>query len=216
MSIESQNIFINELKFDVFKDKVKGFLIKNIKTIVAVFLFISVVFLFNIFIKLYQNNKIEDYNNKIYFAINSNNKVNELEEIYNDKSTPRISKTFSGLKLIEEHINNVDSYSKIIDIYVDILENEKDVFFKNYAGLNLLLLKINEEILDEKYINELFSKLDNANNPLQDMILEQKAVFLIKQDKKNEAKTILNNLLRKNLDNKDFIERLNGYFDMLK
>ena len=212
MSTESEKNFINELKFDVIKDKVKKFLFIHLNTIISCAVILLCIIFISVFINFYKNNKIENYNEKIFLALNSNDIIEELEKIYNNKSTPRISKTFAGIKLIEELTDN----EKIKDIYKEIFENEKDVFFKSYAGLNLITILINEENFDEKYINELFSILDNGKNPLQDLVLEQKVIFLIKQDNKNEAKTIVNNLLRRNADNANTVERLNKYVEILK
>lgn len=212
MSTESENNFINELKFDVIKDKVKKFLFTYLHVIISGAIVLLCVICIGIFVNFYKNNKIENYNEKIFLALNSNDVIKELEKIYNNKSIPRISKTFTGIKLIEELTDN----EKIKDTYKEIFENEKDVFFKNYAGLNLITILINEENFDEKYINELFSILDSAKNPLQDLVLEQKVVFLIKQNNKGEAKTIINNLLRRNGDNTNFVNRLNKYIEILK
>ena len=212
MSMESENIFINELKFDVQKDKVKKFILNNLNTIIIVSISIIVILLATLFINLYHNNKINNYNNKIYSAIISNNKISELEKIYNNKSTPRISKTFTAIKLIEEY-NLKNNKEQIINLYTEIFNNEKDIFFKNYAGLNLLIIKIDEKELEINYINNLFNKLEKENNPLYDMVLEQKAIFYLKQNKKDDAKTILNNLLRRNLISK---ERIEQYLKLLK
>ena len=212
MSTESEKNFINELKFDVVRDSVKKFLFIHLNTIISCTVIVLCIIFIGVFTNFYKNNKMENYNEKIFLALNSNNIIEELEKIYNNKSTPRISKTFAGIKLIEELTDN----EKIKNIYKEIFENEKDKFFKNYAGLNLITMLINEENFDEKYVNELFSILDNGKNPLQDLVLEQKVILLIKQTHNDEAKTIINNLLRRNGDNANTVERLNKYVEILK
>lgn len=212
MSIESENNFINELKFDVVRDRLKKFLFAYSQVIIGCIVALLCVVFIGVFVNFYKNNKVENYNEKIFLALNSDNIIEGLEKIYNKNSTPRISKTFAGLKLIEELIDN----EKIKNIYKEIFENEKDVFFKNYAGLNLITMLINEENVDEKYINKLFDMMDNGKNPLQDLVLEQKVVLLIRQGHNDEAKTILNNLLRRNTSNTNFIDRLNKYIEILK
>lgn len=212
MSTESENNFINELKFDVLKDKVKKFVFTYLNIIIGCIVILLFTIFIGVFVNFYQNSKMENYNEKIFLALDGNNKIEELERIYNNKLTPRISKTFAGLKLVEELTDNI----KIKNIYLEIFENEKEIFFKNYAGLNLLVMAINEENMDDKYITELFSELDNGKNPLQDVILEQKIIFLVKQGNKGEAKTILNNLIRKNSNRIDVLERLNKYNELVK
>ena len=212
MSTESENNFITELKFDVLKDKVKKFVFTYLNIIIGCIVILLFTIFIGVFVNFYRNSKMENYNEKIFLALDGNNKIEELERIYNNKSTPRISKTFAGLKLVEELTDNI----KIKNIYLEIFENEKEIFFKNYAGLNLLVMAINEENMDDKYITELFSELDNGKNPLQDVVLEQKIIFLVKQGNKGEAKTILNNLIRKNSNRIDVLERLNKYNELVK
>ena len=206
---------INELKLDFKKDKVKSFFMNNMGAITALVLFVFVLFFSIMFVNAYKNSKIKNYSGKIFLALNSVDKVGELEKIYGDDGAPRISKTFAGMKLVEEYKNS-NNFSKVEDIYGEIFENEKEIFFKNYAGLNLLSMEINTDKMNIDKINKLFSKLENVKNPLYDMVLEQKIIFLMRQDKKDEAKTLVGGLLRKNSNSKNMQDRLNKYLDILK
>lgn len=196
MSIESEKNFINELKFDVLKDKIKLFFLNNfIKIVVAVVLVALVIFSI-IFVNFYRDNKLENYNNKIYEALNSNNKIENLEKVYNDNSTPRISKTIAGFNLIDLYTDN----NKKETILKEIYEDEKDLFFKYYSALAIFTIEINKNNLDDDYLNQLMGFLEKEENPLKDLFLEQKALYLIKTDKKGEADKILNNILNSSED----------------
>ena len=88
MSTESENNFINELKFDVIKDKVKKFLFTYLHVIISGAIVLLCVICIGIFVNFYKNNKIENYNEKIFLALNSNDVIEELEKIYYNKSIP--------------------------------------------------------------------------------------------------------------------------------
>lgn len=206
MSIESENNFINELKVDILKDKVKAFIFKYSTHLIVL---VTIIFLFTllfIFTSVYKNNKLENYNNKIYAAIDGDNKIEELEKIYNDKSAPRISKTFAALAL-------VDLYTATdlkINVLEEIYENEKDLFFKYYAGLAMLSIEISQEEMDKDHIESLIKGLENKENPLKALSEEQKALYLIKIGKKEEANELLNKLLNSN-ESEEFKNRIKIY-----
>lgn len=209
MSIESNN-FINELKYDVFKDKIKLFIFKHINKIIILSILILVFIFGSLFITLYKNNKLSNYNEKIYYALNGNNKIRDLEELYNDNSIPRISKTFVGFSLVDLY-SNVESKENILK---EIYENEKDLFFKNYAGISILSMEINKNNYNKEYIESLIKELENKKNPLIDLFLEQKALYLVKENKKEEARQIFTNLLLSN-ESEDFKNRINIYLERL-
>lgn len=209
MSIESNN-FINELKYDVLKDKIKLFLFRNINKIIVIFILLFIVIFSSLFISLYRKNKLSEYNEKIYYALNGNNKITDLEKIYNNKSTPRISKTFAGFSLIDLY-NNIENKENILK---EIYKNEKDLFFKNYAGISILSMEINKDNYNKEYIESLIKELENKKNPLIDLFLEQKALYLVKENKKEEARQIFTNLLLSN-ESEDFKNRINIYLERL-
>lgn len=209
MSIESNN-FINELKYDVFKDKIKLFIFKHINKIIILSILILVFIFGSLFITLYKNNKLSNYNEKIYYALNGNNKIRDLEELYNDNSIPRISKTFIGFSLIDLY-NNIENKENILK---EIYKNEKDLFFKNYAGISILSMEINKDNYNKEYIESLIKELENKKNPLIDLFLEQKALYLVKENKKEEARQIFTNLLLSN-ESEDFKNRINIYLERL-
>lgn len=209
MSIESNN-FINELKYDVLKDKIKLFLFKHINKVILLFILILVFIFGSLFVNLYKNNKLSNYNEKIYYALNGENKIEELEKIYNDNSIPRISKTFAAFSLVDLYDNDDDKKNVLKEIY----QNERDLFFKNYAGLILLTLEVSKKDYDKDYINLLITELDNKNNPLINLFLEQKGLFFVKENKKDEARQIFATLLLSN-ENEDFKNRINIYLEQL-
>lgn len=209
MSIESNN-FINELKYDVFKDKIKLFIFKHINKIIILSILILVFIFGSLFITLYKNNKLSNYNEKIYYALNGNNKIRDLEELYNDNSIPRISKTFIGFSLVDLY-SNIENKENILK---EIYKNEKDLFFKNYAGISILSMEINKDNYNKEYIESLIKELENKKNPLIDLFLEQKALYLVKENKKEEARQIFTNLLLSN-ESEDFKNRINIYLERL-
>ena len=209
MSIESNN-FINELKYDILKDKIKLFLFRNINKIIVLFILIFIIIFSTLFINLYKNNKLSKYNEKIYYALNGNNKIQDLEKLYNDNSIPRISKTFAGFSLIDLYTNDKNKEEILKEIY----KNEKDLFFKNYAGISILSMEINKNNYNKEYIESLIIELDKKDNPLINLFLEQKALYLVKENKKEEAKKIFINLLLTN-ENEYFKNRINIYLERL-
>ena len=209
MSIESNN-FINELKYDVLKDKIKLFLFRNINKIIILSILILVFIFGSLFITLYKNNKLSNYNEKIYYTLNGNNKIQDLEKLYNDNSIPRISKTFAGFSLVDLY-SNIENKENILK---EIYENEKDLFFKNYAGISILSMEINKNNYNKEYIESLIIELDKKDNPLINLFLEQKALYLVKENKKEEAKKIFINLLLAN-ENEYFKNRINIYLKQL-
>lgn len=212
--MSTESIFINELKYDLKKENFKKFIFKNINNIIFIILFIFLMSVIYMFSRLYISDKIKKYNEKIYKALDSQEIQENLEKIYKDKSIPSISKTFAGLCLINIYKQN-NNYKDIIKIYNDILNNENNLFFKNYAGLNLLIIKLNDSNKDIKEIKSLIKKLENKKNPLINLVLEQKALFLIDQNKKEEAQKILNDLAIKNID-KELLNRVNQQLLILK
>lgn len=209
MSTESN--FISELKYDVKKDSIKQFIFKNINRIIFLILVIFITVILYMFINVYKVNKIEKYNRQLFEIMDSKNVKEQLEDFYNKKSLPKITKTFVGFNLISslEFSDDEDDKEKIKNIYSDIYNSEDDLFIKYYAGLNLLILRINnnensEEI--ENFIEDLLSK----QNPLINLVLEQKALYFVAQGKNEEAKNILVNLLKNDLD-EGSVERINQY-----
>lgn len=205
MSTDSN--FINELKYDVKKDNIKQFLFKNVNTIITIISIIVLASIFYMFLTIYKSNKIQKYNDKIFKILESENQKEQLKKMYLDKKTPRISKTFIGLNLVT--ILDNDENEMVENIYNDIFKNEKELFLKYYAGLNLLVLKINLN-KNDKEIEDLLKLLENNKNPVLNLVLEQKALFLNNQGKEKESKKIFNELLKNNLD-KNFTDRINQY-----
>ena len=205
MSTESN--FINELKYDVKKDNIKQFIFKNISIIISITLIIFLGILFYIFLNIYKSNKIQSYNDKLFEILESEDQKEELKKMYFNNKIPRISKTLAGLNLVAILDNNENEIME--EIYNDIFKNEKELFFKYYAGLNLLVLKINLN-RDNKEIEDLLRLLEDSKNPLLNLVLEQKALFLKSQGKNEESKNIFNELLKSNLDI-NFTNRINQY-----
>lgn len=204
--MSTESIFINELKFDVKKDNIKQFIFRNKNKIIFVILVIFITSICYISLNIYKTNKIEKYNKQLFKIMTSTEVEKELRDFYHNKSTPRLTKTFAGFNLI----NLLDvGDEEVKKIYVDIFENEKELFFKYYAGLNLLILKMNNNE-DSKEIENFINELSVKQNPLINLVLEEKALFLKIQGKNEEAKTLLRSLLNENLD-EEFRERINQH-----
>ena len=213
MSTQSDN-FINELKYDAIKNNIKDFLSGNIKKILILLLLILAIYLTRYIIVNHRKNKILNYNSKIFESLVSKESITELEKLYNDENIPRISKTLTGLNLINEYTKNLDN-KNVTKIYEDILDNEDDIYLKYYSGLNLLILKLNDETIEDKYIQELFNRLENEENPLIDMVKEQKILFLIKNCNYDDTKKIINNILSNEDVNISFKDRIKIYSDYI-
>ncbi|MDR1495122.1 MAG: hypothetical protein LBI29_03775 [Rickettsiales bacterium] len=211
MAKDSDN-FINELKFDDLKENTKKFLLKYYKYIIAMVLALTIFFTVRFSVKNIERNRIEKYNERIFLSMASENPGVELEKIYGDKSIPSISKTFGGLSLVGEYTKNHQN-EKVIEIYEEIFGRENDVYLKYYVGLNLLITRLNEENPNIERIGELFSKLESKDNPLINLVIEQKALFFIKQKKYDQAVEAIRNLMKRSDVDNNFRERLDRYLD---
>lgn len=215
MSTETDN-FINELKFDVIKDGIKNFFYNNFKYILIIILFISSFFLVRFLAQSYKKNQLQIYNSLIFKSLASDKPAEELEKLYADTKSPSVSRTLTGINLIGQYTGNSQNRERIIQIYNDIFDNEKDLYFKYYSGLNLLIFILNDKNISDEKIEELIIKLENEENPLLNLVQEQKILFFIKLKKYNEAKILLENLsANKNL-NRYFKDRLNYYSDYIQ
>lgn len=215
MSTET-DIFINELKFDAIKDGIKKFFYNNFKYILIIILFLSSFFLVRFLSNSYRKNQLQTYNSLIFRSLVSDKPIEELEKLYKNNDIPSISKTLTGINLIGQYTGNSENKERIIQIYNDIFDGEKDLYLKYYSGLNLLIFMLNDKTVSDKKIEELFSKLENEKNPLLNLVKEQKILFFIKLKKYTEAKNLLDNLsLNKNL-NRYFKEKLNYYSDYIQ
>lgn len=215
MSTET-DIFINELKFDAIKDGIKKFFYNNFKYILIIILFLSSFFLVRFLSNSYRKNQLQTYNSLIFRSLVSDKPIEELEKLYKNNDIPSISKTLTGINLIGQYTGNSENKERIIQIYNDIFDSEKDLYLKYYSGLNLLIFMLNDKTVSDKKIEELFSKLENEKNPLLNLVKEQKILFFIKLKKYTEAKNLLDNLsLNKNL-NRYFKEKLNYYSDYIQ
>lgn len=214
MSTQNDN-FINELKYDAIKNSLKGFFTRNIKKIVVLLLVLLAIFLTRFITKNHRRNKMLNYNSKIFESLASGEAIANLEKLYSDKNIPKISKTLAGLSLIKEYTKNSEN-DKIAKIYEDILDNEDDIYLKYYSGLNLLILKLNGKNTDNTYLENLFSKLENEENPLLDMVKEQKVLFLIKNGSYDDAKKIIDGMLSNDKISASFKDRIRMYLDYIR
>ncbi|MDR3079056.1 MAG: hypothetical protein LBU15_03380 [Rickettsiales bacterium] len=211
MAKDSDN-FINELKFDDLRENIKKFLLKYYGPIALVLLALALFFAVRFSLRVRERNRMEKYSERIFFGLASEKPVAELEKIYRDRSAPPLSRTFSGLSLVGEYIRNHQD-EKIIELCEEIFASESDVYLKYYVGLNLLIARLNEENPDLNRINDLFSKLENRDNPLMNLVLEQKVLFLIKQKKYDQAVEVVKNLMGRSDVDSSFRERLDRYLD---
>jgi tetratricopeptide (TPR) repeat protein len=141
-------------------------------------------------------------------------RLDKMEKLYHSKKIPKISKTLCGIKLSQEYYKrgNLEGF---ITVNEEIMKREKDPVFKNVSGLNLLHVKLNEETTDVDYLEKLFVILENKKNPFLNVVLEKKAIFYIKQGKKDEAREIFNSLLLDNSNDDDFKTRIKNYMKIL-
>jgi hypothetical protein len=204
--------FIGELKFDEARDNFWKFL-QRYRGIIGIILLLLLgcggIFRLR---KIYQRNKIRSYNERIFVNLASPNVVMELEKLYYQRGVPAISRKLAGLGLIGEYLRQ-QHYDKAGIIYGDIFNSEKDIYLKYYSGLNLLVLQLNEEKVNIAKVNALFDQLDNEHNPLRNLVLEQKVMFLLRQQKYKEALVITRKLLDKStsVEESSFRDRLKMY-----
>jgi tetratricopeptide (TPR) repeat protein len=208
---ESDN-FINELKFDELRENIWNFLFKYYKPMILTTLAVLMCCGISFSLKMLERNRIRSYNERIFLGLSADDSVEKLEKIYNEKRIPHVSKTFSGLSLVGEYMKR-QQYDRVIEIYEDIFSHEKDIYLRHYAGLNLLIAKLNEEKLDFNEIEQLFSRMENRENPLLSLVLEQKALFFIKRKEYALASEIINDTLKHDGIDNFLRERLNRYLD---
>lgn len=207
---ESDN-FMNELKIDAVKAEMKGFFARYGKLLLLLVSSVGLFFLIRIGIQRRKINRLIGYNSMIFRGLASKNPIAELTKLYNDRDIPNTSKTLVGLNLIAQYEQNNQNIDSMAKIYEEIFRAEKDLYLRYYAGLNLLILKLNADESNAESVENLMGELDKEENPLRDLVMEQKVLLKIKTAKYEEANTLLNELLSRKDLNEYLRERLNNY-----
>jgi tetratricopeptide (TPR) repeat protein len=165
----------------------------------------------------YKKSSVRKYNTQLFeiLAVEDNFvRIDKMEKLYRNKKIPKISKTLCGIKLSREYYK-MGNLGGFIMVNEEIMKRENDPVFKNVSGLNLLHVKLNEEVTDVDYLEKLFVILENKKNPFLNVVLEKKAIFYIKQGKKEEAREIFNGLLLDDSNDIDFKNRIKNYIKIL-
>jgi hypothetical protein len=190
---------------------------KNVADIVLLLFTIVVSLMVILSIVFYKKSSVKKYNTQLFDILDIQDyagRVDRMERLFYDKKTPRVSRTLCGIKLSQEYHKRKDM-KNFVKINEEIMGYEKDAVFRNISGLNILHTKLNEENMDVDYLEKLFLKLENKKNPFWDVVLEKKAIFYLRQGKKEEAKNIFNSLLLNDSVDDNFRSRIKDYMRTL-
>lgn len=207
------NNFIKELKYSELKNKTIKFVLNNIEQIIAVTIAIVVISLSFFLFSYYKKQAIKKANAQLFEIMsieNSQDRIKELNKIFNSEKSKETAKNFAGLQLAQEYAE-LKNEEKMIDVYTRLFNTSKDEYVKNLAGINVLIAKINAETLNKDEIAKLLTELENKKNPFIDLVIEQKAIFYIKQNNTEEAKKIISKLLEKENLEVNLRDRLRMY-----
>jgi tetratricopeptide (TPR) repeat protein len=190
---------------------------RNVADLILLLFTIIVCLIVTFSVIFYKKNNIKKYNMRLFEILeiqDNTTRLERMEKLYYDKGIPKISKGLCGMKLSQEYfkIKNIKNFIKINE---EIMNFEKDIVFKNITGLNILYIKLNEDNMDVDYLEKLFSKLENKKNPFLNVVREKKAVFYLKQGKKEEAIGIFNDLILDNSNDSNFKNRIRDYIKTL-
>lgn len=164
---------------------------QTIKTYLPIFFIFCILVIiafasFNYYKKKQQ--RVDEIETKAFYDyINSNDKnakLNLRKTSHNLEALAKINKSFTS------------SESRISDLK-EIIHNRKyDSLIKDYAKINLADELVHTKTFDNE-IYDLLSSDDKSNLPWQNLSKLYKAIFLIKENKKTEAKKIILDILNK-------------------
>jgi predicted negative regulator of RcsB-dependent stress response len=186
---------------------------KNISDLILLLVIILVVLLIIFSSIFYRKSKIRRYNTQLLEILeitDNQERVRKIEEGYNSKGIPEISKTMFSIRLSREYYR-MGNNTKFIEVNENILKTEKDEVLRSIAILNILHIKLNEQKLDVEYLEKLFKKAEHKKNPFLNIIMEKKAVFYLRRGEKEMAENIINTLLQNEFYDDNSRSRIEKY-----
>ena len=201
---------------DTFYISVYDFLYSHWISMVVVIVIMFLSIMGCIYVKYSRKNKIRIYNEKMFTALaikDTNEKIKQLNSLYEDKKNPEKSRNMVAIQIMKEYFANRD-YDKAKSIGNTLLKS-KDNYIKYFAGLNILMMENSRNINNYKELTDLIAIMEKKDNPFINLILEQKAILLMRQEKDKEAKDIFNQLLSKNNIDSGLKARIREYISIL-
>ena len=196
------------LYLSVINDKISKFFIKNASAIYKFIIIAIVIIAAFTFFNKYKNKKENTFNQKLFDIINNNDSnLMLLKDLYGNNSLTRNNKVFTGLVLAKEYVK-AGNIEDAIKIYDSIHEISTDKFIRDFAGYNLFRLSLN--MYDAGKILNIYNTLIGENSSMSDFVKEQYSLYLLVNDRVDEAKVILESI-QPNKNNKDLFDRIELY-----
>ncbi len=196
------------LNLSVVSDRLSKFFINNASAIYKLVAIVVIVAVFFTFSNKYKNREESLFNQKLFDIVNNNNSdLKLLEDLYNnDKSTVK-NRAFAGLVLAKEYIK-ANMINDAINVYDKIHGTSNDKFIRDFAGYNLFRLSLN--LYDQNKILEIYNSLISENNSMMDLVKEQYSLYLLVNNRVDEAKIVLDSI-DQNDSNVDLFDRIELY-----
>ena len=192
----------------VINEKIGKFFVRNasmIYKLVFVLIFIVAFFTFS---HKYTARKERILNQKLFDIVNNDGSdLKLLEELYKNNSLKSNNKLLTGLVLAKEYIK-LDKIENAIKVYDDLHEMSGDTFIRDFAGYNLFRLALKN--YDANKILNIYNALIGENSSMSDLVKEQYSLYLLENNRIDEAKIILKKN-QKNEDNEDLFNRIKLY-----
>ncbi len=197
----SEKILLRQIREEARREKIQLLIIKYKNQLIYGLLLVAVFAIIFSYYNSYQQKKNEKYSDLAHKAMNyeTSGNITEafkiLENIKNDKSAPTQIKSISSIKYAS-HLVDQNKLKEAVEIYLKINEDRKvDQYLKELSGLLALKTMIDSDDKDSaEKIEKLIPVLEKNSTILKPMILEQKAIFYLLQNKLEEAKKIFENL----------------------
>ena len=196
------------LNLSVVSDRLSKFFIRNASIIYKLVTIVVIITVFFTFSSKYKNREESLFNQKLFDIVNNNDSdLKLLEDLYNNDKPTLKNRAFAGLVLAKEYIkaNMIDD---AIDVYDKIHGTSNDKFIRDFAGYNLFRLSLN--LYDQNKILEIYNSLISENNSMMDLVKEQYSLYLLVNNRVDEAKIILDSI-DQNDSNVDLFDRIELY-----
>lgn len=195
-------MFIENIAKKFSQEKVTNFLKQNAGKIS---IFFSIILFAIIITTGYSNHKSKQVEyistsfNKAIQLFNSENYEGAKEIFLNieqNKNATLELKNFASMYLAKI-FNELGDNNKAIAKYLEVFNNSSNNNIKNISGLNSLMLLISEDkIIESQKIEHIFKNTNlKKGDPFYNLFLEQKSLYKYRAGLKEEAISILNEIL---------------------
>ena len=192
--------FVKQIQEEARREAVHNFIEKYWKQGITLIVLIVLICIVSISISAYQKNKRMTYASELHNIIIAleTNKYMDAEEsltnFFNNQSVPNEIRTVAGMHLAN-FLSQKQDFERALKVYVDVKNITKDDFIKEVATLMEINLMIRSN--DSKYdpeIKKLLVSSIGQEKTLNFLAKEQKLIFDLNNESKEEAKNTYNDL----------------------